>query len=583
MIKKLNKVFDAGQRRKFILLAILIFIGGVLETFGVSMLMPIVTAILDPEALHGIITRAAGVIPALGALTSWSDKGLISFLLIALIGVYVVKNLFLLFLTYRQNRFINHAKCEMISRTMQEFLHRPYEKYLGADIPTTFRLTDSDIPNTFSLTLILLQLMTESIVAVFLCVFLLIVNWRMTLILIAILGVLTLLNSKVLKPVINETGKRNQDLQTRIAKWRLQATYGLKDVKILNRQDYFVRNYYETGRTGADVATRYAVLNAMPRLLIETVFMAAVLLFILFFVLGGGSGTALIAQMAAFGIAAMRVMPGANRINTYLAEIAYLEPHLDFVYEKLLESEKEALVLPALTEKKVPVTPIALTKEIRLSDVTYRYPDSDKNILTKASMVIPKGKSVGIMGASGAGKSTLVDVLLGLLGASGGEITCDGESIFAHYDAWLAQIGYIPQTIFLVDETIRANIAFGIEEEEIDEDRIWEVLQEAQLTDFVKSLPDGLDTTVGDRGVRLSGGQRQRIGIARALYHDPEILVFDEATSALDNETEAALMEAINAFHGKKTMVIIAHRLNTIAGCDLIYKVENEKILETTL
>ena len=198
-------------------------------------------------------------------------------------------------------------------------------------------------------------------------------------------------------------------------------------------------------------------------------------------------------------------------------------------------------------------------------------------------MVIPKGKSVGIKGASGAGKSTIVDILLGLLHVQKGEITCDGANIFSNYESWLSQIGYIPQSIYLIDESIRDNIAFGIDEREIDDARIREVAAEAQLLEFIDSLPEGLDTKIGDRGVRLSGGQRQRIGIARALYHNPEILVFDEATSALDNETEAALMGAINSFHGRKTMIIIAHRLNTIENCDLIYEVKGEKITRSSL
>ena len=198
-------------------------------------------------------------------------------------------------------------------------------------------------------------------------------------------------------------------------------------------------------------------------------------------------------------------------------------------------------------------------------------------------MEVLRGQSVGIMGPSGAGKSTIVDILLGLLHVQEGTITCDGVDIFKNYESWLAQVGYIPQTIYLVDESIRENVAFGIDEDKIDEKRLWEALSEAQLADFVRSLPEGLDTKIGDRGVRISGGQRQRIGIARALYNDPEILVFDEATSALDNDTEAAVMEAVNSLHGKKTMVIIAHRLNTIAGCDVIYKVEDEKLIKTSL
>ena len=225
----------------------------------------------------------------------------------------------------------------------------------------------------------------------------------------------------------------------------------------------------------------------------------------------------------------------------------------------------------------------ANSRNIQLKDIVYKYPNTETLIFDRANMEIPIGKSVGIVGTSGAGKTTIVDILLGLLHAQTGTITCDGVDIFKNYESWLAQIGYIPQSIYLIDESIRDNIAFGIDADKIDEKRIWEVLEEAQLKEFVEELPEGLDTTIGDRGVRLSGGQRQRIGIARALYNDPEILVIDEATSALDNDTEAAVMEAVNSFHGRKTMIIIAHRLNTIEKCDMIYKVEGGKITQTTL
>lgn len=286
--------------------------------------------------------------------------------------------------------------------------------------------------------------------------------------------------------------------------------------------------------------------------------------------------------IGAFAAAAIRVLPSVNRINTYITEIAYTQPSLDFVYANLQQGMKTDAML-AERRANAQKEKLKLEDKIELNHISFHYPDSEKNIFTNAHMEVPRGKSVGIIGASGAGKSTIVDVLLGLLHAQAGEITCDGVNIFKNYESWLAQIGYIPQSIYLIDESIRDNIAFGIDEDKINEKRIWEVLEEAQLKEFVEDLPEGLDTTIGDRGVRLSGGQRQRIGIARALYHDPEILVFDEATSALDNDTEAAVMEAVNSFHGKKTMVIIAHRLNTIEKCDIIYKVENEKLVKTTL
>ena len=223
---------------------------------------------------------------------------------------------------------------------------------------------------------------------------------------------------------------------------------------------------------------------------------------------------------------------------------------------------------------------LSFTDKIELHNITYSYQGSDKLILDNADMVIPIGKSIGIVGASGAGKTTAVDILLGILLAQKGEILTDGINVMENYAEWLANIGYIPQNIFMLDDNIKSNVAFGVPEELQDEEMVWKAIKEAQLEDFVKELKDGIHTQIGERGMRLSGGQRQRLGIARALYLNPKILVFDEATSALDNETEAAIMSSINSLHGKKTMIIIAHRLQTIKDCDIVYRVENGRIVE---
>lgn len=582
LLGKINYIFDRKQKIQLGILGVMIFIGGLLETLGVGAMIPLVNALLMPEKLQEYIDKYEFLQRICDMLNIESAGQVTKVLLLGLMAVYVIKNLYVLFLIYRQNSFITQNRNKMISRVMAEFLNRPYEKYLGADIPTVFRITDSDIPQTFALILAMLQLASEVVVSFLIFVVLLWQNVAMTLFIIAIFGVMTLIVLKVLKPRLNKIGAKNQAIQSRIAKWRIQATYGLKDVKVLNREEFFVRNYYETGKVGADVARNYAVLNNTPRVLIETVFIVSVLSFITIYINSGGNVGEIMTTIAAFGVAAIRVLPSVNRINTYITEIAYTQPSLDFVYENLQEGMKTDAML-AERRANSQVEKLKLEDKIELNHISFHYPDSDKYIFKDAHMAVPKGKSVGIIGASGAGKSTIVDVLLGLLHAQEGEITCDGVNIFKNYESWLAQVGYIPQAIYLIDESIRDNIAFGIDADKIDDKRIWEVLEEAQLKEFIEELPEGLDTTIGDRGVRLSGGQRQRIGIARALYNDPEILVFDEATSALDNDTEAAVMEAVNSFHGKKTMIIIAHRLNTIEKCDIIYKVENTKLVETTL
>ena len=582
MLHKVGYLFDKKQKRQLVGLAVLILIGGMLETLGVSLLLPVVEVLMNPEDI--LDNQFVAIV--VDTLNIQSSTQLIIIMLGTLIVLYIVKNAYLLFQTYVQNTFVTRNRNRMISRVMRDFLNRPYEVYLGADIPTVFRLTDSDIPNAFQLILVLIQMVTEIVVVVSLCIVVVIISPAMSLFIVTVFLGMTLIITKVLKPRLNDIGHKNQEIQSRIAKWRIQSIYGLKDVKVLHREEFFVRNYYESGAIGANVARNYAVLNNLPRLLIETVFMVSVLLFILLYMLRGGDIKALVPQLSAMAVAGIRVMPGTNRINTYLSEIAYSQPCLDYLYENLNESMKMDVngSVTGLTKEDMQAPPrVELQDRIVLDHITYAYPNTDKNIFTDAHMEVKKGQSVGIMGPSGAGKSTIVDILLGLLHVQAGTITCDGVNIFDNYAAWLAKIGYIPQSIYLIDESIRDNIAFGIDADKIDDKRIWEVLEEAQLREFVEQLPEGLDTTIGDRGVRISGGQRQRLGIARALYHNPEILVFDEATSALDTDTEKAVMDAINSFHGRKTMVIIAHRLNTIAKCDVIYKVEDEKITETTL
>lgn len=590
MLQKIGYLFDRKQKMQFIGLGVLILIGGLLETLGVSMMVPVVQGIMDPAALvqNEIVGKVLRFLDI--ELPDMSQDGgnrLIILMLAAMMVLFVVKNAYLLFQVYVQNTFVTRNRNRMISRVMREFLNRPYEEYLGADIPTVFRLTDSDIPSAFQLILVLIQMITEIVVSAFLCIVLIVVSPVMTLFIVVLFLSLTLLLSKSLKPRLNVIGRKNQEIQSRIAKWRIQSIYGLKDVKVLNREEFFVRNYYESGSIGANVARNYAVLNNLPRLLIETVFIVSMLAFIMVYILGGGNINVLIPQLTAFAVAAIRIMPSANRINTYMSEIAYSQPCLDYLYENLNESMKQdvngSVTGYVQNGKKEEKERTVLQDKIVLDHITFAYPGTDRPIFTDAHMEVKRGQSVGIMGPSGAGKSTIVDILLGLLHVQKGSITCDGKSIFDDYESWLAQIGYIPQSIYLVDESIRDNIAFGIDADKIDEKRIWEVLEEAQLKEFIEELPEGLDTKIGDRGVRISGGQRQRIGIARALYHDPEILVFDEATSALDNDTEKAVMDAVNSFHGRKTMVIIAHRLNTIAKCDVIYKVDGEKIVESCL
>ena len=578
IIKKLFSILSKRQKRSVAGLGVMILIGAVLETTGVSMIVPLAQAMLDAEAL----ASNQYVIMVQDMLGIQSMEQFVIVLLLSVVAIFVIKNAYLLFMNYVQARFVNKNQFLTVSYMMDEYLNRPYEFYLNADIPTVFRTLDSDIPKVFLVLMSFIQLMTEVVVSVFLCVVLLVVDPVMTIMISAILLVMTVIIVGILKPRLNNLGQHNQEIQARMGKWRNQSIFGIKEVKVLHKENYFVENYSVYAKDGADLNSKYTVLNNMPRLLIETICIGGLLSYMAICIMMGQDIVEMAPQMMAFAVAAVRLMPSVNRINTHVTNIAFYGPSVHFIHDNIdfRDYKAEMKVSQRVIEEKAP---IEVKDAICLEKVTYSYPNTDKLILDKADMRIPIGKSVGIIGPSGAGKTTAVDILMGLLGVQGGKITCGGRDVMENYGSWLSHIGYIAQNIYLTDDPIRDNVAFGVNREDIDDQRIWEVLEEAQMKEFVESLPEGLDTSVGERGVRISGGQRQRLGIARALYHNPEILVFDEATSALDTETETAIMEAIDKFHGRKTMIIIAHRLRTIENCDMIFKVEGGKIEETTL
>ena len=576
IFKKLSVILDKGQKLKIAGLLVMILFGGILETLGVSLIMPLITAVLDEESF----AANKYVILAMDILNVENVRSLIYLLLVALVFMYIFKNAYLVLLTYVQAAFVNKNRCRSTTNLLSQYLHRPYEYYLYVETSTILRTIYGDMDNVFNLLLQCMNLAVELTISVCLAIFLLTVDFKMMLVVVGLLLVVSLFIAKVIKPRLNVVGESSRHALSGIYKWVLQSATGIKEVKVQNKEYYFTGRYNDCARDYAKFQVQNNVLTNLPRLLIETVSFVGILLYVLFSMLSGVSLEELLPLISAFALAAMRLLPSVNRVNTYMANIAYYEPALNYIYENVdtkavkKQEELDAYRLANPNTKKV-----TLKKEITLENITFSYPNTDKFIFKNADMKIPVGKSIGIVGSSGAGKTTIVDVLLGLLEIQEGAIKSDGTDIFENYGAWLAHIGYIPQTIYMLDDSIKNNIAFGVKEEDIDEVRIWEVLEQAQMKEFVESLPDKLDAQIGESGVRISGGQRQRLGIARALYHNPELIIFDEATSALDNDTETAIMEAIDKLHGQKTMVIIAHRLRTIENCDMIYEVKDGKIV----
>lgn len=571
IIKKLKILLDKKQKRTMAGLVVMMIIGAFLQTAGVGMLVQAVNVVIDPQVLEKS-SLARGFYDFLGCRDFKSFSVTVMSLLVV---TFAVKNIFLYVQQKLTFAFVYTNQFSTSERMMRNYLRRGYEFYLNADTAVVQRSITSDVNNMYALILALLQLLSDGVMSLFVISYCLMTNGVMTVLLAASLLVLMLLIKRVLKPVMYKAGKDNQDYYSGLFKWISQTVQGVKEVKITCKEQYFVDAYRKCGRGYVNAVQRYSLYNNIPKLLIETVCIGVMMGYMIVLTLMGTATENMLEVLSTLAAAAFVLLPAVNRINNQINSIAYFEPFFMGVSDNLQDEIRDSRVDMSFAtdeEEKLP-----LKRSIEMKDIVYAYPNTDRLIFDHGELTIPIGSSVGIVGTSGAGKSTIVDILLGLLEVKQGVILADGVDVRTRYRNWLKNIGYIPQMIFMLDDTVRRNVAFGVHDEKIDEARVWEVLKEAQLDEFVRSLPEGLDTGIGERGIRLSGGQRQRIGIARALYYDPEVLILDEATSALDNDTESAIMDSINRLQGRKTLIIIAHRLQTIEKCDLVYRVENGK------
>lgn len=573
ILKKLNVLLDKKQKTVMAGLVLMMVVSAFLQTAGVGLLVNVVNAVIDPEALE-----KNGILAWLYDFMGCTDYRSFSVMvMVALILTFVVKNLFLFLQQKLTLSFVYTNQFRTSERMMRNYMRRGYEFFLNADTAVVQRSITSDVNNMYALILALLTLFSDSVMSLFVILYCFYSNGVMTILLGGVLAVLMVLVKCVMQPVMHKAGKDNQDFYSGLFKWISQTVQGIKEIKVGGKEQHFVEEYKKCGKGYVNAVRKYSLYNATPKLLLETVCVGAMVGYMIFMVLQGAPAEEMLGVLTTLAAAAFVLLPSVNRINNQLTSIAYLEPFFMGVSDNLqdeISGEKVDMTFADEAER------LPVAKSIELKGITYAYPNTDKLIFDKADMVIPVGASVGIVGTTGAGKSTLADILLGMLDIKEGSICADGVDVRANSRRWLKNIGYIPQMIFMLDDTIRRNVAFGIRDDKIDEDRVWEVLKEARLDEFVNSLPEGLDTVVGERGIRLSGGQRQRISIARALYHDPEVLVLDEATSSLDNDTEKAIMDSINVLQGRKTLIIIAHRLQTIEKCDIVYRVQDGKIYE---
>ncbi|PEJ58450.1 ABC transporter [Bacillus sp. AFS002410] len=579
-ILKLLKIFNKKEKRKITILFIMMLMAAFFETIGIGLIIPFVGIVTSPE-----IIQKQTVLSYLYELFNFhSNTSFIIFLVVVLLSVFLLKNSFILFFQYLQYRVVLNQQVKLSSKLLREYLIKPYTFHLQRNTADLLRNVNAEVPKVFQgIVISLFQLITEILVTICILALLLITSPIATLTASLLLGGSVLLFLKFFRKKISYLGKEQQKVGGLMIKWVNQGLGASKEVKVSGKENFFIKSYSELSGINAKHNMFIKMLDQAPRLFIETLLVSVVLVTMIILIFQKENTSQLISTMALFAMAAFRLMPSINRIIGFIAMIRFSQPALSVIYEDLFTNNEQLtnnIQQSDLNSINTSLSKKYFKDEIKLQEVSFKYPNQKDYSVNNISLTIPIGKSVAFIGESGAGKTTIVDIILGLFQPDQGRVSVDGRDLSNIKSLWQKRIGYIPQSIYLTDDTIRCNVAFAIDVDEIDDAAVWKALEQAQLKDFVKSLPKQLDSEVGEQGIRLSGGQRQRIGIARALYHNPEILFMDEATSALDNNTEKEIMKAIDSLKGHKTLIIIAHRLSTIEKCDIVFKMNKGSLVE---
>jgi ATP-binding cassette, subfamily B, bacterial PglK len=566
--QKLWLMLAPAQRRAGMLLLGLMLVGMMLETLGVGVIIPVLALLTkgNPASSYPVLA------PWLDLLGNPSHKRLVVFAMLALIGVYVVKVLFLAFLAWLQARFISWLNSDFSVRLFTGYLRQPYTFHLQRNSAELIRNAVNQVGQMTSAVQSYMMITTESLVVLGILVLMLIVEGVSALLVTSILGLASWGFYRFTKARTKRWGEELQGHEKLRFQYLREGLGAAKDVKLLGREKNFIDQYQVSNLGAAEISRYNTTLRALPRLWLELLGVTGIVSIVLLMVAQNRPMESLLPALGLFAVAAFRLMPSANRLlnatqNVRFLSAAFNNLHREFCLLGEAEHLKE-------------YSPLPFKKALVLEGIDFRYPSTDALVLKEISLSISQGESVGFIGSTGAGKSTLVDIILGLLMPVSGTVRVDGADIQTNLRGWQDKLGYVPQSIFLTDDTIRRNIAFGLSADMIDEAAVWSSLRAAQLEQFINSLPEGLDTLIGEGGVRLSGGQRQRIGIARALYHDPSVLVLDEATSSLDTATEADFMKAVCALKRDKTLIIIAHRLSTVEHCDYLYRIKGGRMVE---
>ena len=557
-----------AQRRRAMLLLGLMFVGMMLETLGVGAVLPVLALMTKSD----LVSSYPALLPWLDLLGNPSHERLIVYAMLALVGTYVVKVLFLIFLTWLQAHFVSWLNSDFSLQLFSGYLRQPYTFHLQRNSSELIRNAVSQVGQVTSAIKSYMLIITESLVALGILGLMLVVEPVSALAVTSILGLASWGFYRFAKERVKRWGEEMQDHEMGRLQYLREGFGAAKDVKLLGREKNFIDQYQVCNLGCAVISRSQTTLSALPRFWLELLGVTGIAATVILMIAQNKPMESLLPALGLFAAAAFRLMPSANRLLNAIQNVRFVSAAFNNLY-------REFCLLGEFKPLKE-YSPLPFKKVLALEGIDFRYPSSEALVLKEVSLSIGQGESVGFIGSTGAGKSTLVDIVLGLLSPVSGAVKVDGVDVQISLRGWQDNVGYVPQSIFLTDDTIRRNIAFGLPADKIDEVAVRSSLRSAQLEKFINDLPEGLDTVIGEGGVRLSGGQRQRIGIARALYHDPSVLVLDEATSALDIATENDFMEAVCALKGDKTLIIVAHRLSTVERCDYLYRIQGGRIVE---
>ena len=581
MIGQVNYILNQKQKIQFLGLFFLGIGCALMQTLGVTAILPFVQAVMTPD----VIMQNRYISPIL-TYFHISDSNMVIVLVgIGIILVYLIKNVYLVAAGNIQTRFRCHFHEDLSTRLLYSYLNRPYSYFITTTSSAILQSIQVDSNCVYDIMNTLYLLAAEGFTIILLGIVLAYSDLFMAVGVLLVCGLCFLLVTVGFKKKLSEYGAISRTAKEEQYKYLYQPIMGNKDIKVMQRSEFFIKYFADATKTVTKTTIVYDIITSLPEKIIETICVGGIIGIVCLRIQMGIDVTVFVPQLSVFAIAAFRILPSISKCAGYFQTMVFYRPYVESAYNDMAafnqyEEEFQQYYLKEqerLQGREIVAEPPEFDREVTIDHINWKYDNSKDPVINGLSLTIRKGEAVALIGSSGAGKTTLADIILGLLRPEQGTVRMDGVDIFAMPKNWSRIIGYVPQTVFLIDDTIRANVTFGLAPEEIADEAVWDALEKAQLKEFVSNLPEGLETMVGERGIRFSGGQRQRIAIARALYHDPDILVLDEATSALDGETENALMEAIDHLHGTKTLIIIAHRLSTIKNCDKIYEIKDGK------